>query len=123
LSPVTYQLRLPVSYGMHPIINIVHLEKYTASPSNFGLHTTKAPMRDFFDNWPEVEVQEILEERLRKTKGGKKRIREYKVRFIGYRPEDDEWLTKQGLRNVPEILQKWQSSKNCIVNPKESRVD
>jgi hypothetical protein len=32
LSPVTYQLRLPVSYGIHPILNIAHLEEYKKSP-------------------------------------------------------------------------------------------
>jgi len=28
LSPVTYQLRLLASYGIHPILNIAHLEEY-----------------------------------------------------------------------------------------------
>jgi hypothetical protein len=36
LSPVSYRLRLPESYGIHPILNIVHLEKYQPSPSEFG---------------------------------------------------------------------------------------
>jgi len=35
LSPVTYQLRLPASYGMHPILNIAHLEPYDKSPAIF----------------------------------------------------------------------------------------
>jgi hypothetical protein len=32
LSPVSYQLRMPSSYGIHPILNIAHLEKYQSSP-------------------------------------------------------------------------------------------
>jgi hypothetical protein len=32
LGPVTYRLRLPISYGIHPVINIAHLEPYKASP-------------------------------------------------------------------------------------------
>ena len=36
LNPVSYQLRMPASYGMHPVINITHLEKYNKSPMEFG---------------------------------------------------------------------------------------
>jgi len=30
---VTYQLCLPASYGIHPILNITHLEEYKSLPS------------------------------------------------------------------------------------------
>jgi len=36
LSPVSYRLWIPESYGIHPILNIAHLEKYQPSPSEFG---------------------------------------------------------------------------------------
>ena len=36
LSPVTYQLRLPTSYGIHPILNIAHLEEYKQLPPSLG---------------------------------------------------------------------------------------
>jgi len=36
LSPVSYQLQMLASYGIHPIINIAHLEKYKPSPAEFG---------------------------------------------------------------------------------------
>ena len=36
LSAMTYQLRMPVSYRIHPIINIAHLERYSASPPEFS---------------------------------------------------------------------------------------
>jgi hypothetical protein len=35
LSPVTYRIRLPSSYRIHPIINIAHLEPYHHSPDLF----------------------------------------------------------------------------------------
>ena len=31
-SPVSYRLRMPASYGIHPVLNIAHLEKYQTSP-------------------------------------------------------------------------------------------
>src|SRR6202042_2536990 len=38
LSPVPYRLQMPGSYGIHPILNIAHLEKYQSSPAEFGEH-------------------------------------------------------------------------------------
>ena len=49
ISPVTYQLRLPESYGMHPILNIAHLERYQRSPPEFGERPTKPLHRGDFD--------------------------------------------------------------------------
>lgn len=41
LSPVTYQLCLPSSYGIHRILNIAHLERYHQSLETLGFHPTK----------------------------------------------------------------------------------
>ena len=32
ISPVSYQLQMPASYRIHPVLNIAHLEKYHAAP-------------------------------------------------------------------------------------------
>ena len=36
LSAVSYQLWMPESYRIHPVLNIAHLEKYQPSPAVFG---------------------------------------------------------------------------------------
>ena len=36
LSAVSYQLWMPESWQIHPVLNIVHLEKYRPSPAEFG---------------------------------------------------------------------------------------
>lgn len=41
LSAVSYRLRMPASYGIHPVLNIAHLEKYQKSPPEFGEWPTK----------------------------------------------------------------------------------
>jgi hypothetical protein len=41
VSPVAYHIRLPSSYGIHPVINIAHLEKYEPSPPEFGSRPIK----------------------------------------------------------------------------------
>ncbi|KLO04232.1 hypothetical protein SCHPADRAFT_811322, partial [Schizopora paradoxa] len=51
---------------------------------------------------PEYEVESIIGDKLQR-RAGKKAIRKYKVRFKGYGPKDDQWLTKEDLKNAPEI--------------------
>ena len=121
LSPVTYQLRLPASYGIHPILNIAHLEEYKPSPSTLGNRPTKRLNHQDFDVLPEFEVDAIVGERLRKTRVGR-RTREFKVRFTGYGPEFDEWLPPRNLRNAPELLAHWQATKNQF-NTKNHEAD
>ncbi len=110
LSPVTYQIRLPASYGMHPILNIAHLERYLKSPSSLGERPTRNLNRDSFDVHEEWEVECIVNERLRKSGKGRQ-VREFKTRFKGFGPNYDEWLTKAMLRNAPEVLSSWERGK------------
>jgi hypothetical protein len=121
LSPVTYQLRLPVSYGIHPILNIAHPEAYHKSPSEFGQRPTKTLNHDDFDAKPEADVDFILAERFRKIRG--RRILQFKVRWKGFGPEDDEWLTKKGLRNAPMVLQDWMDAKKAKIHQQVRRAD
>lgn len=111
LSPVAYQLRLPASYGMHPILNIAHLEKYEPSPPEFGNdRPTKSLNRDDFEVLEEFEVDKIVSERYRKGRSGR-RIIQYLTRFKGYGPEADEWLSPNQLRNAPDVLSDWRVAK------------
>lgn len=70
LSPVSYRLRMPASYGIHPVLNIAHLEKYKESPEEFGPRPRKNLNRDDFDVEPEYDVDEIVGESWRKGRGG-----------------------------------------------------
>lgn len=65
ISPVAYRIRLPVSYKIHPIINIEHLEKYHESPQIFGQRPKKQLQREDFDELPEMEVEKIVDESFR----------------------------------------------------------
>lgn len=112
LSPVTYQLRLPASYGMHPILNIAHLERYSKSPEEFGERPFKALNRADFEDMKEDEIEHIVAKRLRKS--GNRHIKEYKVRWLGFGPEWDEWKTRHGLRNAPKVLEQWESSRGAV---------
>ncbi len=107
ISPLAYRLCMPVSYGMNPVVNIAHLEPYHSSPPEFGERSKRHLRRKDFEDLPELEVAEILQERKRKIRGGKRRIAQFLTCFEGYGPEFDEWLTRVQLKNTPEILRAW----------------
>ena len=110
ISPVSYRLRMPASYGIHPVLNIAHLEKYRDSPPEFGVRPQKSLNREDFDNLPEYEVERIVAERRKKGRNGR-RILQYLTRFKGYSEDYDEWLTGNQLKNAPEPLEIWRRSK------------
>ena len=107
LSSVTYQLRMPISYGIHPIINITHLEKYTPPPPEFGERPIKEMNRQDFSTLPEEEIERIVAERW--VKRGRRRLQQFKVRWKNFTPDHDEWLTKRALANALDILEGWRT--------------
>src|SRR5882757_4997454 len=114
LSAVSYRLRMPESYGIHPILNIAHLEKYQPSPAEFGNRPTKSLNRADFDKLPEYEVDKIIAERRKKGRNGR-RIIQFLTRFQGYTEDSDEWLNQKQLRNAPEILEAWRTSRKGVM--------
>ena len=94
-----YHLRLPDSYPGSPVINISHLRKYIEPPP--GETRTQLVDGGFRkEESPEYEVERILGH---KRVGAKKALR-YLVRWVGYRPQFDLWLSEFDLRNSPQIL-------------------
>ena len=101
---------MPESYAMHPILNITHLEKYHSSPPEFADREMKHLNCADFEELEEFEVEKIISERKRKTRHGR-HMQEFLTRFKGYSKDWDEWLTLRQLRNAPEILNAWETSK------------
>jgi hypothetical protein len=106
VSPVAYRLKMPASFGIHPVLNIAHLEKYNKSPEELGNRPTKRLSRKDFSELPEFEVEKIIGEKFRKQ--GARRIKLFRTRFVGYGPESDEWLTSRQLKNAPEVMMRWE---------------
>jgi hypothetical protein len=104
INPVVYRLRLPDTYPMHPVFNIGHLKKYQPSPPHFGDRSALLPTRDFIAS-PEYEVEAILGHRIAPKKYGNRRM--YLVRWAGYGPADDSWISEYDLRNAPELRRKY----------------
>ena len=103
---------LTASYGINPVINIGHLEKYNTSPARFGKRMTKRLGRQDFSELREYEVEAIVDEEERIERG--RRIPYYRVRYAGYGPEEDLWHKQSGLKNAPEILRDWKRKENIL---------
>ena len=71
LSAVSYRLRMPQSYGIHPILNIAHLERYQPSPAEFGNRPTKSLNHANFNKLLEYEVEMIIADRRKKSRKGR----------------------------------------------------
>jgi len=111
---------MPASYGIHPVLNIAHLEKYQASPPKFGNRPQKSLNQEDFDELLEYEVDKIVAERRKKGQNGR-RVLQYLTRFKGYLEEYDEWLTSNQLKNTPKPLELWKNSREQVrTSQKES---
>ena len=62
-SAVSYWLWMPESYGIHPVLNIAHLERYQPSPAKFGNRPTKSLNYANFEELPEYKVEMIIADR------------------------------------------------------------
>ena len=104
INPNVYRLRLPDSYPMHPVINIEHLKKYRESPSEFSDRNMLPTTRDFLPS-EEYEVEAILGHKLSGKRKGNRRM--FRVRWAGYGPEADSWVSEADLRNSPELKREY----------------
>ena len=99
VSPVTYQLRLPHSYGIHPVLSIAHLEPFRADKEN-----DRKDLERIREDPEEHEVEEIVEQRRERHR---KRYRlMYKCRWKN-EGITDEWIPESALCNAKEVLDAW----------------
>ena len=94
LSLITYQVRMPASYGIHPILKIAHLEDYKQSLKEFRMRPTKHLGGADFTEVPEFEVEKNLKSHWRAARNGQ-RTEELLTKFVGYGPQYNEWLTRK----------------------------
>jgi hypothetical protein len=105
INPVVYRLRLPDNYPMHPVVNLEHLKKYNQSSAEFGERVVLPPTRDLLNASEEYEVEAILGHQLSGRKDGNRRM--YLIRWRGYDPSEDSWVSEFELRNAPELKREY----------------
>ena len=91
---------------MNPVINITHLERYQMDRTDQEDCDKRNLNRLDFEDLPKFKVESIIAERMMKRNN--RNERQYRVRFTGYAPEFDKWLTRSQLKNAPEVLIDWE---------------
>jgi hypothetical protein len=105
INPLVYRLRLPDTYPMHPVFNLEHLRLYRPSDEKWGLRSTLPETRDYLKATEEYVVEAILGHRVKSRKRGNQRL--FLVRWEGYSPADDSWVSEYDLRNAPVLKREY----------------
>ena len=101
VSPVAYRIRLPHSYGIHPVLSIAHLEPFRSDSTN-----DRTDLERLREDPQEYEVIEIVEQRRVKHRNRYRLM--YKCRWEHY-GITDEWIPEAYLRNAKEVLDAWKT--------------
>jgi hypothetical protein len=109
VTNLAYELDLPKGSKVHPVISVQYLSPYNCDDDKFGRRPHKpGPLEynehgdDSSDDDPVYELERIVDHRPKKGK-----VREYRVRWAGYGPEDDNWLSVAKLKHAGELIDEY----------------
>lgn len=94
-----YELELPEKWTIHPVFHVSLLEPYKCRPGENPASRPEAALLDGDEEW--YEIEEILDDRRRRG-----RI-EYLVRWTGYTPAHNQWVTEADLGGAGELLSEY----------------
>jgi hypothetical protein len=97
LGPVTYRLKLPTQWRIHPVFHASLLTPYRENDIH-GPNFTQPPP-DLIEGEPEYEVEAIVAHRKRGNGY------QYRVKWVGYPSSEDTWQNAESLKRAKEILQ------------------
>ena len=101
LFPITYKLRLPKTWKIHPVFHTSLLSPYGENPIH-GLNFLKPPP-DLIEGKEEYEIEKIL------CHCGPPSHRSFLIRWKGFSTEDDSWEPKHNLKHSKSAL--WEYKK------------
>ena len=108
LSPLSYELKLPTSWKIHPVFHASLLTPY--HKNEIHRPNFPAPPPDLIDNKEEYEIERILKHH------GPPKNQSYLIRWQGYTAKEDAWLKEAKLRNAMEFLYAYK--KRSKISPK-----
>jgi hypothetical protein len=105
IGRLAYELDLPPHWAVHPVFSVAFLEKYPQEPDPFQRPIPDHPGPLSSDGkWEEFEVEAILDKRLRQTRGKRRQIVEYLLKWKGYGNEFNMWYSEDELANCKELI-------------------
>ena len=104
LGPLTYRLKLPKQWKIHPVFHATLLTPYKEN----NVHGTNYPKPppDLIEGQSEWEVEAIISHR-RQGRGYA-----YLVKWKGYSTGDNSWEPERNLTHSSDVLQKYKARKN-----------
>ena len=96
LSSLSYQLKLPDTWKIHPVFHASLLSLYHETDIHGSNFPTPPP--DLIDNEEEYEIERIV-----KHKGRPKHL-SFLIQWKGYSSEEDSWVPESDLGNTLEFL-------------------
>ena len=101
MGPVTYRLKLPNQWHIHPIFHASLLSPYQETDVH-GPNFPQPPP-DLIEGEEEFEVEAIIAHQKRG------RTHQYLVKWMGYPSADNSWQSSEDLKGAQEILEKYNS--------------
>ncbi len=102
MSPVNYRLKLPTGWHIHDVFHIDLLTPYRETDLHGSNYSRPAP--DLVDNEEEYEVEKILDSQ----QFGRRRKRQYLIKWKGYPDSDNEWVDKRDI-HAPEAIREFEN--------------
>jgi hypothetical protein len=91
LSPITYELHLPVQWKLHPVFHVDLLTPYRETEFH-GANYDKPPP-DLIDGEEEYEVEHIVASQ----RFGRGHKLQYLVKWKGYPDAENQWVAKEDI--------------------------
>ncbi len=109
MSPVNYQLKLPTQWSIHDMFHIDLLTPYQETELHRSNYLRPAP--DLVNNEEEYKVEKILDSR----QFGRRRKKQYLIKWKGYLDSDNEWVNHKDI-HAPEAIREFENSRTAL-NP------
>jgi len=101
LSDLTYRLKLPANWKIHPVFHVDQLRKYQEDPENPNF---PEPTPELVEGKEEYEVEKILDAQDRYVQGTRKKALHFLVKWKGYHEKDNTWEPLENVKNSKELL-------------------
>jgi hypothetical protein len=102
VSPVTYRIKLPLSWKIHNVFHVDLLTPYKETRA-YGKAFTQPPP-EIVEGDEEYEVEAIIADRKLRRK------QQYLVKWLGYPSSENSWVYTQDI-HAPELLAEYHSTK------------
>ena len=110
---LAYELKLPEEWRVHPVISVTQLEPDPSTPDGDPFNRPRETQPGSVEvegdtptskSW---EIEKIVGKRTRKF--GKANVTQYRIKWLGWGPEWNEWKSISALGNALDLVAEWEA--------------